>query len=166
MAAVGSQPGVNVVVELGRNSGVRRGLIHKDDTPDEHWGIPVGDGTHVPDMGTSDTLKNFITWSVANYPASNYALVLWDHGLGFVGVCIGNSAAPPADMITPSQLTTVEPDDGWDYTPFLTRLTADPSLSSTGMATRTSSRSATMTCSRGKCSSNTSTPISSTRKAI
>jgi len=31
----------------------------------------------------SDTLKNFITWTVQQYPAGNYALVLWDHGSGF-----------------------------------------------------------------------------------
>ncbi len=37
------------------------------------------------DMGNSQTLTDFVTWGAANYPASNYALILWDHGAGFAG---------------------------------------------------------------------------------
>lgn len=35
------------------------------------------------DMGAYQTLQNFIAWGEANYPADNYALVIWDHGSGW-----------------------------------------------------------------------------------
>lgn len=39
-------------------------------------------------MGEASTLKNFITWGVASYPADRYMLILWDHGGGpLAGVC-------------------------------------------------------------------------------
>ena len=34
-------------------------------------------------MGDPATLVDFITWSITNYPAEHYALVLWDHGDGW-----------------------------------------------------------------------------------
>lgn len=40
------------------------------------------------DMGSADTLKNFISFTVANYPASHYFLDFWDHGNNYGGVCI------------------------------------------------------------------------------
>ena len=35
-------------------------------------------------MGSADTLGNFLSWGVKNYPADKYMLVLWDHGGGSV----------------------------------------------------------------------------------
>ena len=34
------------------------------------------------DMGTPETLADFINYCTANYPARHYGLVLWDHGAG------------------------------------------------------------------------------------
>lgn len=34
------------------------------------------------DMGTADTLAEFINYCTENYPARHYGLVLWDHGAG------------------------------------------------------------------------------------
>ena len=40
------------------------------------------------DMGVSNTLADFITWGVQNYPADHMALIMWDHGGGSIkGVC-------------------------------------------------------------------------------
>jgi hypothetical protein len=36
--------------------------------------------------GDPATLRDFITWSAANAPATNYALVMWNHGGGLSGV--------------------------------------------------------------------------------
>jgi len=36
-------------------------------------------------MGDPDTLSSFISYSIENYPAKKYALILWDHGEGPVG---------------------------------------------------------------------------------
>ncbi|HQG40743.1 MAG TPA: clostripain-related cysteine peptidase, partial [Spirochaetales bacterium] len=33
-------------------------------------------------LGDPNLLKNFISWSKSNFPATNYALVLWNHGGG------------------------------------------------------------------------------------
>lgn len=36
-------------------------------------------------MGDPRTLRDFITWSIPEYPAENYAIILWDHGNGIRG---------------------------------------------------------------------------------
>ena len=39
-------------------------------------------------MGSSDTLADFLDWSISNHPASRYILILWDHGGGSgSGIC-------------------------------------------------------------------------------
>jgi hypothetical protein len=49
-------------------------------------------GTRELDMGSPDTLSDFVAWAVDNYPADRYGLVIWDHGDGFRAA----PAAPPA----------------------------------------------------------------------
>lgn len=34
------------------------------------------------DMGEASTLSNFLTYTYANFPASSFSLILWDHGAG------------------------------------------------------------------------------------
>jgi len=36
-------------------------------------------------MGEKDTLVDFVTWTIDNYPADKYVLILSDHGLGWPG---------------------------------------------------------------------------------
>jgi len=61
-------------------------------------------------MGWSNTLAEFINWSVSNFPAERCALVLWDHGFGWKGSCEdtnGNNSPPesnPPDILTTSEL--------------------------------------------------------------
>ena len=38
-------------------------------------------------MGDPDTLRDFVNWTISNYPANYYFLVLWDHGIGCMGTC-------------------------------------------------------------------------------
>lgn len=40
-----------------------------------------------PNMGDPQTLINFYTWSMEQFPAENYLLSLWNHGGGIRGVC-------------------------------------------------------------------------------
>ena len=35
------------------------------------------------DMGSAETMADFVNWSKANYPAERYALVVWNHGNGW-----------------------------------------------------------------------------------
>ena len=36
-------------------------------------------------MASGDSLVDFVTWAVENYPADKYALILSDHGMGWPG---------------------------------------------------------------------------------
>lgn len=54
-------------------------------------------------MARPETLTDFIRWSVENYPAEKYALVLWDHGLGalkgiFIDELFGGETMPLFDL--------------------------------------------------------------------
>lgn len=42
-------------------------------------------------MADPQTLIDFVNWSVIEYPATNYALILWNHGNGLRGVCWDDS---------------------------------------------------------------------------
>ena len=90
MAAVGSNADVQVVVLADRAPGYATGygdwtgtlLFHVTEgmtaTPDQalaDWGER--------DMGSPQTLIDFVSWARAGYPADRYALFLWDHGWGW-----------------------------------------------------------------------------------
>lgn len=93
MEVVGSTADVNVVVQLDRSrgydasegnwSGARRYLVHQDD--DEGTiGSPVLADLGAVDSGDPAVISDFVRWGLENYPADRYALVLWDHGDGWL----------------------------------------------------------------------------------
>lgn len=100
MEVVGSTDEVNVVVQLDRSdresradgdwSGARRYLVTKD-TDQRSITSPVLDDLGVVDSGSVDAVLDFVEWGVEAYPARRYALVLWDHGDGWL-------LAPDADV--------------------------------------------------------------------
>jgi hypothetical protein len=69
-------------------------------------------------MGDPENLRDFIIRSIANYPAEHYALVLWNHGLGWLDVDIyarirqesglipkaASQARPPVFRSTPARM--------------------------------------------------------------
>jgi hypothetical protein len=80
MRRVGSTRDVNIVAEFDR-------IGHAHDTKRYHI---QRDGLHEQvvslgetDCGDPNTLREFIKWSVGNFPAERYALVLWNHGCGW-----------------------------------------------------------------------------------
>ena len=90
MAAVGSDADVQVVALADRGrfpnaadgswTGARvfhvtKGMTATAENAAADWG-PT-------DMGSPQTLVDFIDWARANYPARHYALFLWDHGWGW-----------------------------------------------------------------------------------
>ena len=89
MASVGSSSEVNIVVMMDRITGystayddwrgVRRGKVMAGDEPDSSWGSSMGE----LNMGAEQTLIDFVEWGVGAYPATNYAVVLWNHGNGW-----------------------------------------------------------------------------------
>jgi len=87
LSALGSSASVNVVVLADRGPGY--------DTSRGDWqttkvfyctqGMLADAASAVADwgernMGDPQTLTDFVTWTKASYPATNYLLVFWDHG--------------------------------------------------------------------------------------
>ncbi|QIG40855.1 hypothetical protein G5T42_16380 [Microbacterium sp. 4R-513] len=93
MASVGSDENVNIVAMVDRNPDYSAdGLANLDDWEDTKF-LQVDDGefTELADLGELDTgeattLADFIEASVTEYPAEHYALMLWDHGGGWLGM--------------------------------------------------------------------------------
>jgi len=94
MEVVGSTQDVHVIVQMDRKTGsdpqneqwtdTRRYLITRDtDTAVMHSvrldNPPLGE----LDMGSGATLRSFVSWGKANFPADHYLLVIWDHGSGW-----------------------------------------------------------------------------------
>lgn len=96
MEEFGSTDEVNIVVQMDRireydsTNGdwddCRRFYIEKDLDNDRITSPEQGRLGEV-NMGDPETLIDFVSWSVENYPAEKYALVLWDHGGAFRGIC-------------------------------------------------------------------------------
>ena len=99
MELVGSDENIAIVVQVDRVPShdvsndnwttTRRYLITYDPTYNPHntksdrtiRSTLLGDLGEV-NMGSPETLINFVKWAKANYPAKHYVLVLWNHGRG------------------------------------------------------------------------------------
>ena len=85
-----NNPDVNIVVQFDRITGhstdygdwttCKRFLVTNGMTPTA--ANQLADIGEV-NMAAAATLEDFIDWARADYPAENYALVLWDHGNGW-----------------------------------------------------------------------------------
>lgn len=99
METVGSSDRVNVVVQMGRMAGydssdgnwtgVRRYYVTKDSNQARIASRLVQDLGRL-NMGDADELRNFIVWAKRQYPARRYAVIVWNHGNGWLR---GNPAA-------------------------------------------------------------------------
>lgn len=97
MEMVGSNKDINIVVEMGRMNGqaegdtdldgnwtgVRRYLVKKD-SDTEHINSQIVYQQASYDMGDYRQVVNFVKWTKRAYPAQRYALILWDHGTGWM----------------------------------------------------------------------------------
>lgn len=92
MELIGSSDKVTMVAQIDRHEDIfdedwhntRRYLITQDDN------LEVINSELVADLGEQNmadpqTLVDFVTWSIQTYPAQRYALILSDHGMGWVG---------------------------------------------------------------------------------
>ena len=90
MARVGSDEKVNIVVQFDRNGayatttpqwkGCYRFKVEKGSTH-----TPAEALSHLgnTNMGSGTTLRNFVDWATASYPAKKYMLAIWNHGQGW-----------------------------------------------------------------------------------
>jgi hypothetical protein len=88
---VASNPDVRFVVQWkqfpaqftgGTFNGTRRYLATSDFSNNISSTLLQDMGTSV-DMGSTQTLHDFITWGKANFPADHYCLIVWNHGNGW-----------------------------------------------------------------------------------
>lgn len=92
MESVMTNPNVRIVVQWkriaayapqGSWTGTRRYLVRYDTDDREIRSQLLEDLGQGVDMGSAETLRDFIRWARANYPADRYALVIWNHGSGW-----------------------------------------------------------------------------------
>jgi hypothetical protein len=91
---VGSSEMVTVVAQLDRYqgefsgdgdwTGAKRYLVNQDNNLDSINSQELADLGEI-DMGKKQTLVDFATWSIQNYPADKYVLIMSDHGAGWAG---------------------------------------------------------------------------------
>jgi len=117
MEKIGSTDRVNIVVQMDRIdgydttngdwTGARRFHVEKDNDPVTLNSPSLQDLGEV-NMGDPEELIRFVDWSISNYPAEKYALVLWDHGGAFRGICYDDTVpglpAGEYDMINMSDM--------------------------------------------------------------
>lgn len=97
MEQVAGNPDVRFVLQwkqsrdlFGASSfdGVRRVLVKPDNTSTVVSEVIqsnlVDGGGNALDMGKPETLNDFIVWAKTFYPADRYALVIWNHGNGWL----------------------------------------------------------------------------------
>jgi len=109
MEMVGSTSDVAVVVQMDRlNSSAVRYLVMKDNDT-RIVGSPMLQDLGEVNMGDPDTLTDFIRWAVTNFWARRYCLIIWDHGLGFQGVCKDwNGVSPPPTPVENLTMTELK----------------------------------------------------------
>jgi len=99
MEMAGSTAQVAIVVQAefspaystGVTTDTLRFYVQKDNDTTEPNLNPIQNLGNV-DMGSPAALTDFIKWAAANYPAENYALILWDHGAGWKEMPLRNNA--------------------------------------------------------------------------
>ena len=84
MASIGSSEYVNIIIQLdirlvGNNKVSRRYYVEKNKIT--HLNAHESN-TQRMNSGDPRTLVSCCEWALGNYPADNYALVIWDHGTG------------------------------------------------------------------------------------
>ncbi len=104
MASIGSNDFLNIVVHLDicitpNNKTTRRYLVEKNKVIQVNANDPH---TQCMDSGDPRTLISACKWAIENYPANNYALVLWNHGTGALNPETGR-------IINPTELFTFNP---------------------------------------------------------
>lgn len=93
MASVGSSDELNVVAMVDRSPDYTAdGVLNLDDWEDTKLlEVQQDELVELADLGElntgdPDTLAAFVETAITDYPAENYALLLWDHGGGWIGM--------------------------------------------------------------------------------
>ena len=116
MELVGSNPQMNIVVQIDRYGGAfsgdgdwsdaRRYLVTRDNDLST-ISSPVVQSLGEVDMGDPQTLVDFVTWAIQSYPAKKYALVMSDHGGGWTGG-FSDMTSPNSDLSMSEIVSSIE----------------------------------------------------------
>lgn len=102
---VGSSEDVNIIVQWDRSranstpsergewDGSKRFLVLEGENRSQELEY-LGE----VDMGNMESLTEFINWTREKYPAENYAVVMWDHGSGWMGHTKDDTSNHPATL--------------------------------------------------------------------
>ena len=91
MSSTSNNEGVRFVIEAGGTSEWQNETL--DASEMQRFIIEDGEVVGIAslplsNMGDSNTLADFLTWGVSNYPSEHAGVILWDHGGGSIaGVC-------------------------------------------------------------------------------
>lgn len=120
MEKVGSNDRLNIVTETGRMNGqqndvaldgnwtgARRYYITKDSNEEKVKSKAVQKFDNV-DMGDWKHLVDFAKWGMKNYPARHYALIVWNHGSGWVTTKGSANKGISYDFETKNHISTPE----------------------------------------------------------
>ena len=91
LESVGSDKNVNFLVLMDTYSGVAD-LLYVNEGSSESVGEAYGYPAEV-NMADPEILEQFIVNGCNDYPADKYALILWDHGGGWRGLCWDDNAS-------------------------------------------------------------------------
>ncbi len=88
LEAVGSGDGVEVVVQFDGSPAHSPGhagtfRLHVERHPEAGPGPVEEDSPAETDTGDPEALVSFVEWAVERWPASRYALIIWNHGNGW-----------------------------------------------------------------------------------
>ncbi len=123
MELSGSTSEVNIVIQADdyniwggdQNAfgGTRRYHIQHDDNINELANYTLNETVwylEEQNMGDPQTLIDFVNWTILNYPAEHYVLILFSHGAGWIGMCQDESSSKiwgPDSYINISELKSV-----------------------------------------------------------
>ncbi|MDY0361979.1 MAG: clostripain-related cysteine peptidase [Desulforegulaceae bacterium] len=71
------------LIDYPNYSGETLRFIVENDQDTEKVSLSSASSIGNVNMGSPQTLTDFIKWAAASYPADNYALIIWDHGAGW-----------------------------------------------------------------------------------
>ncbi len=115
MEKVGSQSGVNMIAMVSRyGGGGNARYYHVEYFPNENpnqLSSPELQNLGTKDMSDPQTLRNFLNYCKANYPADRYQLIIDDHGAGWPGSCSDDLAGAGGLLTLPETREAIASSD-------------------------------------------------------
>ncbi len=105
MTEAGQNKAVNIIVELDRARGYTD--VWDNWTSTKRLRVVKDDVVELDDLGEKNlgdpaALADFIDWGVNTFPSDRTALILWDHGAGWIGY--GSDDSADEDLLTYAEL--------------------------------------------------------------